>query len=252
MPTDGVTYGAVVMPFTHSHTNANMAGAGQTVKKAEQEDVSRLFVSSGLRGGIRGRSHGEFLPRYVQCSEKEKDEVTFPIKSTALHGSLMECIALNIPQDSVISFSWDSPSSVAPIQEYSATPLALLPSQQPNKGDKSHHKHSSSPPPVLRTSIPLITPQLEVDPIRTHSMLVDKVNNILQDPPSYGISDEDVDDGSSENSEDEMVEDDDPDDMMTIVQYQSEAHREALIRKGSHAVQASQKQGRINIEGSGV
>lgn len=158
MPTDGVTYGAVVMPFTHSHTNANMAGAGQTIKKAEQEDVSRLFVSSGLRGGIRGRSRGRFLPRYTQCSEKEKDEVTFPIKSTALHGSLMECIALNIPQDSVISFSWDSPSSVAPIQEYSATPLVLHPSQQPNKGDKSHHKHSSSPPPVLRTSIPLITP----------------------------------------------------------------------------------------------
>lgn len=83
-------------------------------------------------------------------------------------------------------------------------------------------------------------------------MLVDQVNNILQDPPSDGISDEDVDDGSSENSENEMVEDNGPDDMMTIVQYQSEAHREALIRKGSHVVQASQKKGRINIEGSGV
>lgn len=79
----------------------------------------------------------------------------------------------------------------------------------------------SSPPPVLRKSIPLITSQSEVETTRTHSMLVDQVNSILQDNPSDGISDEDADDGSSEDSEDEMVEDDVPDDMMTLDQIQA-------------------------------
>lgn len=83
-------------------------------------------------------------------------------------------------------------------------------------------------------------------------MIVDKVSAFLQGSLSGNDSDEEEVDGTFEDSEDEMVEDDGLDDMMTLIQYQSEARKEALIQKGSHVAEASHKKGRINTEGNGV
>lgn len=55
--------------------------------------------------------------------------------------------------------------------------------------------------------------------------------------------DEDVED-------DEMSDDDGPDDDMTLIQYQEEARRDALIRKSSHANEVSPKKGRVEAGSS--
>lgn len=65
-----------------------------------------------------------------------------------------------------------------------------------------------------------------------------------------------LDEGDMEedNSEEEGFSDDDemsanegPDASMTLVQYQTEARRDALIRKRMHVVDSSQKKSRLEI-----
>lgn len=59
--------------------------------------------------------------------------------------------------------------------------------------------------------------------------------------------DSDNDDDASEDSEDQMSEGDEPDDHMTLDQYQEEARRVALIRKGSLLDVETLKKGRLEM-----
>lgn len=61
---------------------------------------------------------------------------------------------------------------------------------------------------------------------------MDKNTVILQGFPTDHVSEDE--EGSYEESADEMSDDEELDDMMTLIQYQSEASREALIRKEAH------------------
>lgn len=58
------------------------------------------------------------------------------------------------------------------------------------------------------------------------------------------------DDSSEEEDEEMLDEEDGPDDSMTLVQYQAEIRRDALIKKGSHTNEISPKKGRVKTESS--
>lgn len=81
-------------------------------------------------------------------------------------------------------------------------------------------------------------------------MIVEHVSTMLQaDPPDTNVDDTE---GSLEDCGDEMTEGDEPDDLMTLGQCQSEARREALIRKGSQASMPFLKKGRVEPARKGV
>lgn len=114
------------------------------------------------------------------------------------------------------------------------------------KGKSPIFSRSNSPPPILRTSFQSSNPrplQAERDP---HLLVVDQVSAALLD----GDMDEDSDEGadSSGDEDEEMPDDEDPDNDVTLVQYQEEARREALIRKSAHSFCSSPKKGRMKSE----
>lgn len=111
--------------------------------------------------------------------------------------------------------------------------------------------HLNSPPPILRSSLhppSPCSPQSERD---AHLLVVDHVSAALldgdMDKDSTGDTGLSDDDGDAK----EMSEDGDPDDDMTLVQYQEEARREALIRKNTHSSCSSLKKGRMESEITG-
>lgn len=78
-----------------------------------------------------------------------------------------------------------------------------------------------------------------------HSMAIDRDSATLDGDPK-----EDGSDGGDSFSEDDgsaMSDDKEPNDLMTLDQYQEEVHHEALIKKGSHTGTPSQKKGRLEI-----
>lgn len=60
----------------------------------------------------------------------------------------------------------------------------------------------------------------------------------------------DEEDFSDEEDEEMPADDEGPDHSMTLVQYQEEVRRDALIRKGFHVTETSPKKGRVKAEGS--
>lgn len=58
-------------------------------------------------------------------------------------------------------------------------------------------------------------------------------------------------DTTDDDDEDEMSDDEEADDNMTLVQFQEEARREALIRKSTPYSGSSPKKGRMEPENSG-
>lgn len=86
---------------------------------------------------------------------------------------------------------------------------------QASRGTKSTPTHSYSPSPIICACIPLNAGQEAEDYNSTHSMLVDNIVIALQGDPS----DNEIvnDDGSPTGSEEKMSEDEEPDDMMTLV-----------------------------------
>lgn len=81
-------------------------------------------------------------------------------------------------------------------------------------------------------------------------MLVDNITNAFQKDCSD--HDCDGDDGSFNGSDEDMSDGDEPDDMMTLVQYQEEARKENLIRKGTYETSSSHKKGRVDTVVNGV
>lgn len=75
-------------------------------------------------------------------------------------------------------------------------------------------------------------------------MLVNDISKALHgDPPDNALDDEDE---SPEGSEEEMSKDNEPNDMMILVQYQLEVRKESLTQKGAHDVLSSLKKGRVD------
>lgn len=122
---------------------------------------------------------------------------------------------------------------VVPVEESSQS-LALVISK--GKGRlSSQSQQSFQNPPILRTSS-LVPDVLEGGwTLKAHKMFVDKVTLALASHShSSGDSDCDMSDSEEREEEDEalvVVELEEPDDLMTLDQYQSNFRKEALSRK---------------------
>lgn len=77
---------------------------------------------------------------------------------------------------------------------------------------------------------------------------MDKVSAALEEDDMEENNSQDEDYSEDEDDEVEESPDDGPDDSMTLIQYQTEARREALVRKGSNLSDLSPKKGRIESE----
>lgn len=83
-------------------------------------------------------------------------------------------------------------------------------------------------------------------------------NDCVEDEEAQSEEDDDMSDDLDEANDEDMSEDadeandDQPDDFMTLSQFQDGAHSEALICKGVHDALSSHKKGRVEEEGSGV
>lgn len=120
-----------------------------------------------------------------------------------------------------------------------------------DKGKSTVPTRSKSLPPILPSSLTVPSLSLSNKPPGSHSVIVDKVSFVLEE--------EDMEEDDSEDEEfidddnNDMSSDEDPDrgphDSMTLVQYQTEVRREALIQKGSHISDTSSKKGRVMIGG---
>lgn len=155
------------------------------------------------------------------------------------------------PDDSAIFQNVQN--SNAPPKEFNINPSTLMdvgnPNPQPsnplpNPKNKNHIlPSSSSPSPVIRSSIFSSPSPITPNPNFTHSMAVDKVSAALDCDPME--NDSGGDDCFSDGDGSAMLDDDEPDDLMTKDQYQEEVHRETLIRKGTLSRAPSQKKGRL-------
>lgn len=113
-----------------------------------------------------------------------------------------------------------------------------------NPKNKNHIlPSSSSPPPVVRSSIFSSPPSIIPNPNCSHAMAVDKVSAALDGDP--GEDDSGGDDCHSDEDGSAMSDDDETDDLMTLDQYQEEVRRENLIRKGTLSGSPSMKKGRL-------
>lgn len=107
--------------------------------------------------------------------------------------------------------------------------------------------HSSSPPPILRSSLQdIASPACIGD--QSHSSQVEKVSSALD--PGLIEEDSSKDEDFSADEHEEMSDDGDPDDDMTLNQYQEEARRDALIRKNSQTSDVLPKKGRVEAGSS--
>ncbi|XP_039134569.1 uncharacterized protein LOC120271948 isoform X2 [Dioscorea cayenensis subsp. rotundata] len=100
--------------------------------------------------------------------------------------------------------------------------------------------HSNSPPPILHTSLQIPPPYPPQSKRSFHLHVIDQVSAMLHmedmDEDSNGDSSDDADD-----EDEDMSEDGEPDDDMTLVQYQEEVKHEAIIRKSAHSSCSSPK-----------
>lgn len=122
-----------------------------------------------------------------------------------------------------------------------------------SKGKEKVILESLEPPgfsPILRTSKHFTEGPEDGGPLETHQMIVDRVTSVLL-PSSYNSTDSDQVMSESEediggSSEEEALME--PDDSMTLVQYQSCHRKEVLSRKISSTLTTSHKKGRVVAE----
>lgn len=115
-----------------------------------------------------------------------------------------------------------------------------------------HHKvkelldlQHPSPPPILLSSLAGYPSPNSIAPNPEHAKLVSQVTVALDEGSME--DDNDQDDEASNESDDQISEEEEPDDLMTSDQYQEEAQRVALIRKGSILDVESQKKRRLEM-----
>lgn len=206
-------------------------------------------MGRSTHGGLRVRGRGGFLTHHAYRSELFKNDLTPPSDISLLSNILAESCTPVISRDLTIAVPRDMSSGVIPEHLTSTIPYASPLSQHDNQGKQPVHTSSSSPPPVIRSSFPLISGQAADDPNSTHSMLVDNISISLQGDLSNNKIEHA--DGSLESSDEEMFEDNELDDIMTLVQYQSIVRKKSLIHKGTHDTLPFLKKGRVDTGGEG-
>lgn len=147
----------------------------------------------------------------------------------------------NVHWDSSIP-SDPSPPVISHIPLEKTSPLTQ-PSHRPPKIIEPLDRRHRSPPPVLLSSIVEDSSLNVASPNPEHSKIVGQVTAALDD----GSMEEDskYDDEASEDSDAQMSEEEEPDDLMTLNQYQEEARRVALICKGTLLDVEFLKKGRL-------
>lgn len=223
------------------------ATIGAAADPSSEATVARGAAPRSLRGGK------SLAPSGRQPSLQVNSSVTdaVPHVPTRHDQSNPSLSALSPPPNVLInSLEFQGESSLhtdtlPPSLTNQISPLCL----SLDKVKKSLPNRSSSPPPVLITSlqIPHYSPP-QPNP-SSHVSLVEKVSSALEEEDMEEDNDQD-DVLSDDEEDDEMSEEenpeDSPDDAMTLFQYQTEVRREALVRKGTCISSTSPKKGRVD------
>lgn len=247
----------------------------RTADGVEGEAVEfRGTVSHSLRGGSRFAGRGRSSTFHSSRDFPHPDPVknlnvqnldadpTVNLSLANIEPAKDKALTIT-PSSSLVSQATDS--SVPPCQIVASTSLRntpppiltnqIVPFRSPRETNlpTTHSRPISkpdSPPPVLKSSVPLVSPNINPSDI-SHGSVVSLVSSALDS--SEMEEDSASDEGSTDAEDDEMPDDEiEPDDSMTLVQYQAGVRRETLIRKGVHADEVSPKKGRIETGSSGV
>lgn len=214
------------------------ANASGLILSSHSPVSERGGVRNNARGGLTGSraSHSEFQDPHYNPS------AVGPVWSnpTQVTAVINDGVISSLPNTLPTTPPWVNPSVSIP-----SLPMRIDPIPNPPS--------SNSPPPVVRSSLndpPLLSP-----PCSSHQQAVNCVSAVLAGNPLAGSGDSDVEGSGDEgddgdDDDDDMSEGDDVDDSMTLVQYQSEARRGSLVRKGIHVGMLTQKKGRMDQEGS--
>lgn len=237
-----------------------------------EDTESRGTALHCLRGGSRFVGSGRPSTMHTSHTASRSDAVANPLDQSPVTnlavdfnmGNPSNCIQNN-PSDPS-HYSSDTPIPEAPVLPDSSFQNTSLYSSRDNPPPISSNQNTSfrntreaiktnslprstSPPPILCTSVPEVSPHIPSTG-HLHNSLVAQVSPALES--SKMEEDSEDDEGSTDGDDDEMSDevDDGLDDSMTLVQYQAEIRRDALIRKGSNTNEISPKKGRMEPQGS--
>lgn len=99
----------------------------------------------------------------------------------------------------------------------------------PGKGKSPIFNRSNSPPPILHSPLVFAPPPLPSEARDLRSTVVDSVSAALEEE---GMDeDNNQEEGLSENDDDILLDEEGPDNSVTLDQFQEEARRETLVRK---------------------
>lgn len=231
-----------------------------------EDRAPRSLVFGGTRGGRSGlgQSHSR-NPNITYCSPINSDATaletipTSPISTvdpSSVSPPTVDLLGNTRPRD-LLPTPLSLPNSNSAFLSVPPRPdkRCLVPSVQ-NLGKSTPSIRSNSPPPILHSSLHT-PPHRPSQPERSpHLLIVDQVsaalNEEIMDEDSDGDPDDDIDsDDDGESDDDGMSQDDEPEDDMTLIQYQAEVRRDALIRKSSHSSCSSPKKGRMEMDVAG-
>lgn len=212
--------------------------------------ASRGATAHSTRGGLCGRASGRLPISHSTLHSSLGMDLTAPDSISDPPGN--PAALPTVPGESGMRFSNapqeppypTSPSYPAPSSVQSKTNPSPTPQLHSTpRGIRPLDQRSRSPPPVLMQSISDGHSPRTLSLSQDHSRLVDQVSAALDE----GSMEEDSghNDDDSVEFDDQMSEEDEPDDMMTLDQFQEETRREALIRKGSLLAVETQKKGRV-------
>lgn len=232
---------------------APTAAEGSAAVPQNESQVARGPSVYSTRGGLRGGASGWWHGSHVSSHDSSCPDISVPTVGSVTVAPLVTLPDVswdsgsrppNEHRDSTVSSDTPFPVTSNVLLGANPSPTQLHPPYPEKNGPLI--SRNSSPPPVLLSSIgenPSLNP---ANPISDHLKLVGQVSGVLEE----GSMDEDSDpDGSaSEDLDDQMSEEEDePDNLMTLDQYQEEARRVALIRKGSILDVETQKKGRLEV-----
>lgn len=141
-------------------------------------------VARGTRSGLQGHGRGGSPASHVQRFITFEDDLTPNPNHDGSPNKLIEIITPEISWDTCMDIHHESGFSVVSVQHLetlSHDPTLLASSSQSHiaRGKVHVHTFSGSPPPTIRSSIPINIGQAfkNLDP--SHLILVDKLSEIL-------------------------------------------------------------------------
>lgn len=227
------------------------AAEGPAAVLRSDERPPRGASGHSTRGGLRGGASGRRLSPLstlhdnpglaVSVPSDHPDISDPPVALPKVPGNSNSLLSKAPRDSSLVSVAPHPVASHIPMENSlpHTQPLRLL----PKTIDPLEYRHRS-PPPVLLSSIAEDSSP-PANPNPEHSNLVDRLTAALDDGSME--EDSDQDDDESENSDDQMSEEGEPEDLMTLNQFQEEARRVALIRKSPLLDVESQKKGCLEM-----